>query len=176
MNERSRRVNVQWTFKRMNRKADGMLKIHPNREVILPLLNHLIMEESKIVIVSIDIDASPSKIWYIITDKNYAKELGKEFDKNAFVESDWKLGSEVHFKYEPNKIVSTGTIGKLIENELIQIDYDFSGFKYMEKYSIEKEESICKLSIYAGPYTSDFEAQKVVWKNWLSKVKELSEK
>jgi len=64
----------------------------------------------------------------------------------------------------------------LIENELIQIDYDFPGFKYVEKYSIEKDESICKLSIYAGPYTADFEAQKVVWKNWLSKVKELSEK
>jgi len=41
---------------------------------------------------------------------------------------------------------------------------------------MEKDESICKLSIYAGPYTADFEAQKVVWKNWLSKVKELSEK
>ena len=134
------------------------------------------MEESKIVSVSIDIDANPSKVWDVITNEKYAKELGSEFDKNAFVESDWKLGSKVHFKYEPDKIVSTGTIGKLIENELIEIDYDFSGFKYVEKYSIEKEEAICKLSIYAGPYTSDFEAQKVVWKNWLSKVKDLSKK
>ena len=134
------------------------------------------MEESNIVTESIDIDADPSKVWHIITDKKFAKELGNVFDKNAFVESDWKLGSEVHFKYEPNKIVSTGIIGKLIENELIQVDYDFSGFKYVEKYSIEKEGSICRLSVYAGPYTSDFEAQKVVWKNWLSKVKELSEK
>jgi len=127
------------------------------------------MEASKIVTLSMDIAASPSKIWCVITDKSYAKELGNEFDKNAFVESDWKLGSKVHFKYEPDKLVSTGTIGKLIEKELIQIDYDFSGFKYVEKYAIKKEESICQLSIYAGP-------QKVVWKNWLSKVKELSEK
>jgi len=134
------------------------------------------MEESKIVSISVDINANPPKIWDVITNKNYAKELGNEFDKHAFVESNWKLGSKVHFKYEPNKLVSTGTIGKLIENELIQIDYDFPGFDYVEKYSIEKNESICKLSIYAGPYTTDFEAQKVVWKNWLSKVKELSEK
>lgn len=134
------------------------------------------MEESKIVSIGIDINANSPKVWDIITNKKYAKELGNVFDKNAFVESDWKLGSEVHFKYEPDRTVSTGTIGKLIENELIQIDYDFSGFKYVEKYTIEKGESTCKLSIYAGPYTSDFEAQKVVWKNWLLKVKEISEK
>lgn len=133
------------------------------------------MEESKIVNISLNIDASSAKVWDIITNKNYAKELGKEFDKNAFVESDWKLGSQVHFKYEPDKIVSTGIIGKLIENELIQIDYDFPDFEYVEKYSIEKNESNCILSVYAGPYTSDFEAQKVVWSNWLTKAKELSE-
>jgi len=134
------------------------------------------MEASQIVSIRMDIDAGPFKIWNIITHKDFAKELGNVFDKNAFVESDWKLGSKVHFKYEPDKIVSTGTIEKLIENELIQVDYDFSGFKYVEKYAIEKDESISTLSIYAGPYTADFEAPKVVWKNWLSKVKELSEK
>jgi hypothetical protein len=134
------------------------------------------MKESKIVSISIDINASSSEIWNFITSKDYAKELGGVFDKNAFVESDWKLGSKVHFKYEPNKIVSTGTITKLIEKEFIQVDFDFSGFKYEERYTIEESNSVSKLAIYAGPYTSDFEAQKVVWKNWLSKVKELSER
>lgn len=134
------------------------------------------MEESQFVSINIEIDANPSKVWNVITHKSYAKELGNVFDKNAFVESDWKLGSEVHFKYEPDKIVSTGTIGKLIENELIRVDYDFSGFKYVEKYAIEKKNSNSVLSIYAGPYTSDLEAQKVVWKNWLLKVKEICEK
>lgn len=134
------------------------------------------MEDSKIVSISIDINAKPSKVWNLITSKAYAKDLGNVFDKNAFVESDWKLGSDVHFKYKPNKIVSTGTITKLIENELIQIDYDFTGFDYEERYTIEKHNSISKLAIYAGPYMSDFEAQKVVWNNWLSKVKELSDK
>ena len=72
--------------------------------------------------------------------------------------------------------VSTGTIGKLIENELIRIDYDFPGIEYEEKYTIEKSMSTSKLSVIAGPYTSDYEAQKVVWRNWLTKAKELSEK
>ena len=133
------------------------------------------MEESKIVNVGVDIEAAPSIVWHIITDKSYAKVLGKEFDKDAFVESDWKLGSKVHFKYEPDRIVSTGIIGKLVENELIQIDYDFPGMDYVERYSIEQNGSKSKLSIYAGAYTTDFEEQKVVWKNWLTKVKELVE-
>lgn len=134
------------------------------------------MEDSKIVSISIDIVATASQVWHIITDKSYAKILGKVFDKNAFVESDWKLGSKVHFKYEPDRLVSTGIVGKLIENELIQIDYDFPGMDYVEKYSIEKAESNCILSVYAGPYDSHFKEQKVVWNNWLSKVKELTEK
>jgi len=134
------------------------------------------MEESNIVSVGIDINASPSKIWDIITNATYAKVLGAEFDKDAFVESDWKLGSKVHFKYEPDRLISTGIVGKLIENELIQIDYDFPGMDYLERYSIEVGESTSKLSIYAGAYGEDFEAQKVVWRNWLTKAKELSEK
>jgi len=134
------------------------------------------MEESKIVSLGVDINATPSTVWTIITDQKYAKELGNVFDKNAFVESVWTLGSKVHFKYEPNRLVSTGIVGKLIENELIQVDYDFPGMDYVEKYSIEKGELTCTLSIYAGEYGSDFEAQKIVWKNWLDKVKQLSEK
>ena len=134
------------------------------------------MDASKIVSVAVDIKASPAHVWHIITDKKYAKELGKEFDKNAFVESDWKLGSKAHFKYEPDKIASTGIIGQLIENELIQIDYDFPGMDYLERYAIKKGESTCQLSIYAGEYGEDYEAQIVVWTNWLSKAKELSER
>lgn len=53
-----------------------------------------------------------------------------------------KILAKVHFKYEPNKIVSTGAITKLIEYELIQIDYDFCGFMYEERYSIEEINSV----------------------------------
>lgn len=134
------------------------------------------VQESETVIASIEIVANPSKVWDIITNKQYAKILGNEFDKNAFVESDWKLNSKVYFKYEPNKLISTGTITKLTENKFIQVYYNFYGYEYVEKYAIEENNSVSTLSIHAGPYSSDFEAQKIVWQNWLSKVKELSEK
>lgn len=133
------------------------------------------MEESNIVSINVNINATPSKVWNIITNKNYAKILGAVFDKNAFVDSDWRLGSEVHFKYEPDRIVSTGIVGKWIENELIQVDYDIPGMDYVEKYEIKANGDTCHLSVYAGAYGADFEAQKVVWNNWLIKAKELSE-
>jgi len=129
-----------------------------------------------VVAVSISIEALPPQVWNIITNSAYAKELGSVFDKNAFIDSEWKLGSEVHFKYEPDKIVSTGTVGKLTEHELIQVDYDFPGMDYVERYTIVQEGSTSKLSIYAGVYGEDFEAQKVVWSNWLSAVKKICEK
>ncbi len=134
------------------------------------------MDKSKIVDISIDIKAPSSRVWHIITDKTIAKELGVIFDKGAYVESDWQLGSDVHFKYEPGRIASTGKVGKLIVNELIQIDYDFPGMDYLERYSIHTiDEQQCTLAIFAGEYTQDYEAQKVVWSNWLAKVKEMSE-
>ncbi len=134
------------------------------------------MKLQNIVSIDLVIEVPPSKVWHIITSKEYAKELGVIFDKNAFVDSDWQLGSKVHFKYEPNKIVSTGTITKLVVEELIQVDYDFSEFDYEERYSLKENNGVSTLSIYAGEYTADFEAQKVVWNNWLHKVKELAEK
>ena len=133
------------------------------------------MSESNIVFISVHINAKSSEVWDLITNKKYAKELGNVFDKNAFVESEWKLGADVHFKYEPDKLISTGSITKLVENELIQVDYDFD-FDYEERYTVEVSATGAKLGIYAGPYTSDFEAQKVVWNNWLMKVKEMCEK
>ena len=136
------------------------------------------MNDARSVSSNIKINASAAKVWEIITDPQYAKILGNEFDKNAFVESDWKLGSKVYFKYEhkPEKAANTGTITKLVEEELIQVEYVFfPSWKYAETYSLQRENDLSILQIDAGPYGADLEDQKVVWKNWLLKVKELSE-
>ncbi|NNE54609.1 MAG: hypothetical protein HKN32_01220 [Flavobacteriales bacterium] len=122
------------------------------------------------------IAASPIEVWEVVTSAAHAKELGAEFDKGSFIESDWKLGSPVHFKYEPNKTVSTGTITQLRESEFIQVDYDFQGVAYTEQWSIQPSETGSRIAIYAGPYTAQLEAQKVVWNNYLLKVKEIAER
>ncbi|MBX2821210.1 MAG: SRPBCC domain-containing protein [Rhodothermaceae bacterium] len=136
------------------------------------------MKDANSVSSNIQINAPASKVWEIITDPVYAKILGNEFDKNAYVESDWELGSEVYFKYthKPEKPANTGTISKLVEEALIHVDYVFPGYgKYVETYSLQHENNVSVLQIDAGPYGADLDDQKVVWKNWLLKVKALSE-
>ena len=150
-----------------------MRKIIPY--LITALLLFTACGPSQSVSLSIEINAAKEKIWDIITNPEYAKVLGAEFDKGAFMESDWNLGSEVHFKYEPDQTVTSGTISEIDENEYIQIDYKFLGSEYVEKFSIKDQNGKSVLQIDAGPYGSDYEAQVVVWGNWLSKVKELSE-
>lgn len=133
-------------------------------------------QESKVVNASIDIDASTAKVWDILTNKDHAKTLGDIFVKNGFVKSDWKLNSKVHFIYEPDYIVYSGIITKLEEEAFIQIDYNINGLEYVEKFSIEKLGSVAKLSVVVSPYGNDYNKQKATWQNWLSKVKELSQK
>lgn len=125
----------------------------------------------------IEINATKERIWKTITSPTYAMTLGEMFDKDAFIESDWKNNARVHFKYAPNRTVTTGIITALWENTYIQIDYNFEGYHYVEKFLLldNKETDSVQLQISSGPYTEDYDAQKVVWKNWLLKVKELSE-
>ena len=131
--------------------------------------------QAQTVEVDIEIDAPSDRVWDCITNPDYAKVLGAEFDEGAFVESDWEMGSQVHFKYEPDRLINSGTITKLVEEELIQIDYDLGGFAYQEVYTIVRESEKSVLGLKAGPYTADFEAQQEVWGNWLTKVKEICE-
>lgn len=120
----------------------------------------------------INIAASSEKVWDILTNPKFAKILGNEFDKNAFIESDWKLNSQVHFKYEPDKLVITGTITELIPNCKIHIDYKDIG--YSESFRIDYDGKMVILNLCSGPYHDDYIEQIAVWKKWLLKVKELS--
>ena len=129
------------------------------------------------VFVNSEIKAPQKIIWEVITSPTYAKLLGEAFDENAFIESDWTENAKVHFKYAPDSLVSTGIITALWENMYIQVDYNFDGYHYAEKFLIlgNENNNSSKLQMVAGPYGEDIEAQKTVWNNWLQKVKEISE-
>lgn len=124
----------------------------------------------------IKMTAPKQKVWDLITKPEYAKVLGSEFGEGLYIESDWTLDAEVKFKNAEDKTLSTGFVTASWENMYIQIDYNFSGYHYVEKYLIlDNEDNSVSLHLTAGPYSSDIEAQKVVWGNWLNKLKELAE-
>lgn len=133
------------------------------------------MKPSNRVLQETRVNASPQRVWHAITEPQYARILGNVFDTNAYMASDWKAGSPVEFRYDPGKVVARGKITKLEEHKLIHVTYDFHGNIYFEVFTLEKEEATTVLKIEAGPYGSDYEAQKVVWRDWALKVKELSE-
>ena len=99
---------------------------------------------------SLNIEVSSSEVWTIITSKEHLKELDAVF-----------VGSDVHFKYEPDKTVSTSKEGKLIENELIQVDNDFPGMGFVERYGIQQNGQYSILSVYAGVYGEDLKRRKL---------------
>ncbi|MDC6350953.1 hypothetical protein PP178_05270 [Zeaxanthinibacter sp. PT1] len=133
------------------------------------------MGRSPVISSEIAIAASTAHVWDVITNPDYARILGNAFDKNAYLESDWELGSKVHFKYSTGGIVATGVVAKRVDRKLIQVDYNFDGMAYVEKFTLSGGDYGSNLQVFSGPHGQDFEAQKVVWKNWLQKVKELSE-
>jgi len=134
-----------------------------------------ITDNSNSLSLDININASAATVWDVITNPKYAKVLGSEFDENAFIKSDWQEGSEVHFVYEPDNVAATGIITELVEHKLIKMDYDFDGFAYNETFAIDANNDTVTLSVHAGPYGENIDDHRVVWKNWLKKVKELSE-
>jgi len=123
----------------------------------------------------IELNTSKSKVWKVITEPSYAKSLGAMFDENAFIESTWQRDADVFFKYEPNMITKRGKITASWQDLYIQVDYDFDGIHYAEKFLILDNEEKGKTDLYvvSGPYGDDFEAKQLVWKNWLDKVEEL---
>lgn len=129
--------------------------------------------------VSLDIKtkANNEQIWEVITSPKYAKTLGQMFDKDSYVESDWQLNSEVNFKNGKDEILSTGIVTASWQDLYLQVDYDFAGYHYAEKFLILKNQETEEFTLHlvAGPYSEGYEEQKVVWANWLNKVKDLSE-
>ena len=131
------------------------------------------MEQINKIEKSIELNTSLTKAWDVLTNPKFAKTLGNVLDKNAYLLSDWKLGSSVYFKYEPDKIVATGIVTEYKLHSHIFVDYKV--INYSDSYTLTENNGKIILTINSGPYPNDYEEQLVVWDRWLLKVKELSE-
>ena len=124
-----------------------------------------------------EVKASRENIWKVITNPVYAESLDNMFDKYAFTKVTGEKKSNVQYKYAPESSVKTGTITADWKNLYLQIDYNFDGYHYTQKFLIleNKENNTAQLQIVSGPYGHNFENQNTVWNDWLKKVKMLSE-
>lgn len=124
-----------------------------------------------------DLNTTPEKIWEVITNPKYAEILGDALGENTFVESEWKENRSVYYKNGSNNVIAKGKITIAWTNTYFQIDYDFDGVHYVEKFFMMKNEdtNTTQFRVVTGPYSSDFESKKLNWNNWYAKVKEISE-
>ena len=133
---------------------------------------------SRFVTNSIKINATQDEIWEVLTKPEYYETLKRTFDEEGILKANWNKSSKVNFDYHNAGNITSEFAANLYGNQYIQIDCELGENQYVEKFLLlENEETKqTELQIVCGPYSDDFEKQKVILNNWAKKVKVLSEK
>lgn len=131
--------------------------------------------QSGFVSLEIKIDGTQKEVWDILTNPGYATVLKASFDKTNKLDSEWRNGTNVNFKY-PKAGNLTAEFGSLhFGNYYIQNDYDAN--MYNEKFLLI-EDSATKtttLKIACGPFSDNYQEQKDIITQWAKLVKEYTE-
>ncbi|EPG75130.1 hypothetical protein LEP1GSC058_0030 [Leptospira fainei serovar Hurstbridge str. BUT 6] len=127
---------------------------------------------------SVQIHASPAKVWQGLTDPNLIKKYF--FGTEAI--SDWKVGSPLHFKgvWEGKEYLDKGTILQVVPEKLFRYNY-LSSFSNMEDvpenyanvtYELSHQNGETSLVVTQDNILSD-DARKHSEQNWLFILNEL---
>lgn len=139
---------------------------------------------------SIEIEASPEKIWKVLLLDAYNQIWFSEFSKGSFAESDWKEGSKVLFSDSSGEGLA-GTVAVHIPNEIVSINYHGILYKgaedttseearkwtgMSETYKVKKSGNSTVLTIELNVPAEYVDMFTKMWDNALKKIKELAEK
>jgi uncharacterized protein YndB with AHSA1/START domain len=135
---------------------------------------------------SIEINASASKIWEVLTNSEMAKKWIKEFWTDfGSLESDWKLGSPVLWKVSNGKIGAEGNVSIAEPYTMLQFSFkvnDTPVFKQEDlNYKIEDLDGRSVLVVSMGDFGDTPEHEMCYsgavesWDKALPKIKELAE-
>lgn len=131
-----------------------------------------------------EIGVTRAKMWEILTNQSYTRQWANEFSAGAYVETDYKPGSDVVWK---DKDGNVGAKGKVVDREdarLLKLafydDINSAGQVpsggYSETYLLSENNGKTKLEIKAGSLsTKDYNAHVPLWKKAVAKMKELAE-
>lgn len=130
---------------------------------------------------SIEIDAPIEKVYEVLVNSQFTRQWGNAFSEGAYVESDWKPGSEVVWK---DKDGNVGAKGVVIENEpLRKITVAFyddvntpAPGQYKEVYSVQPQQQQSQLNISAGALEEEHaKSHGPLWDKALQVIKQLAE-
>ena len=138
---------------------------------------------------SIAINATPERIWDVITKDQYTHQWYAEFSEGTQAHTDWKLGSKAIFTDRSKN----GMIAKVKENtpgELLSLeytglysegkeDYDSPEAKRFkgghETYRLEKDHEAMLLKISSDVDEKQHDSMAEFWDKALEKIRELAE-
>ncbi len=71
---------------------------------------------------TIEINASPSRVWEVLTKREYARQWATEFNGGSpfYIESDWQNGSPVFWKDADGKVIVEGNVTALEPEKLLR--------------------------------------------------------
>jgi uncharacterized protein YndB with AHSA1/START domain len=140
---------------------------------------------------SIEINAPVSKVWEILTEREYTAEWAPEFSGGSpfHIESNWKPGSPVHWKDSEGKTIVEGNVTALVPKRLLR----FTVFDVRSErpsvteedgitYELSEEDGKTTLHVLQGNFSAISEGEKYrdmsagVWDHVLPKVKKLAER
>lgn len=138
---------------------------------------------------SIAINATPEKIWDVLTKDQYTREWYALFGEGTHVQTDWKVGGKAIFTDHSKN----GMIAKVKENmpgELLSLeysglysegkeDYDSPEAKRFkgghETYRLEKDYESMLLKISSDIDEKHYDSMLESWEKALEKIRELAE-
>ncbi len=134
---------------------------------------------------SIEINAPASKVWEVLTKPDLIKEWVKEWWPDfVTLESDWKLGSPMHWKIATGAIAAEGKITAIKPCSLLSFSFKGGAPKPVnETFRLEEQGGRTMFMVSIGDFGDDPTMESYFLKateNWdryfLPRIKELAER
>jgi uncharacterized protein YndB with AHSA1/START domain len=72
---------------------------------------------------TIDIDASPSEVWRILTNPELVREWAAAYGEGASIRTNWREGQPLTWKTGDGRVRACGTVAAFKPEKLLKIDY-----------------------------------------------------
>jgi uncharacterized protein YndB with AHSA1/START domain len=140
---------------------------------------------------SIAINASPDKVWRVLTDNTLSRQWYNEFSEGTYAIGEWKEGGKMIWADKTNSGM-VGTIVTVTADKGRKLDIEFTG-EYAngqevydsemamavkgghEVYQLEESKGITTLSISVDMGDEYFESMSKAWESALQVIRKLAE-
>ena len=133
---------------------------------------------------TVNIAASPTAVWELLVTPALVRRWAAAFSEGTYVESDFRLGSEVIWKDSDGNIGAKGIVKQHRKMQLLEVAFfddvnaDATGptGQYTERYVLSSESGKTRLAISAGPLPEEhYKVHEPLWTDAVEKIKLLAE-